>query len=171
MPAHRKPAELRADNSPGRQRFELVPGEKVLAPEAPSGLLAITKRSWVAFWESDLSRVVNLGSDLPALVRKFQIEDEIERCYRGFRKARLVEGSKGQPVLNALGEYMLRLGAELRQLDDRFGCSPKARANLSLDFGRAKRTLEDVNRDLDDSDDTSDDPDLAALDIPVSKES
>lgn len=166
MPAHRKPAELRADNKPYRQRFELVPGERIVTPAPPKGLLAVTVQEWATFWESPLARYV-AGADLGDLVRLFRLKDERERAYRGFRKERLVLGSKGQPVLNPLGAYVLQLDAELRQLSDRFGLSPKARAHLGIDLGKAKRTLEDVNRDLNDPDETENDPDLAAVELPA----
>ncbi|KKL73687.1 hypothetical protein LCGC14_2072380, partial [marine sediment metagenome] len=53
-----------------------------------------------------------------------------------------------QPVLHPMGKVMNDLEKDIRQLEDRYGLSPKARAQLGITIGTAQRTLEDLNRDL-----------------------
>jgi hypothetical protein len=108
----------------------------------------VTREQWKSYWSSPLSQVAERGTDLPAIQRLFSLRDERERAYRGYRKRRLVLGSKGQKVLNPLGKQMMALDAEIRQLEDRFGLNPKSRAMLGITLGEAKRSLEDLNREL-----------------------
>ena len=56
----------------------------------------------------------------------------------------LVLGSQGQPVANPLARVVLGYDAEIRQLEDRLGLSPRARANLGISVGEAVKKLEDM---------------------------
>ena len=111
-------------------------------------MLKVTKDSWAAFWSSPMHQVIVPGSDMPALTRMFHLADEMERCYRVFRKQRLVEGSQGQMVINPLGTYMLALAKEVRALEDRFGASVVSRLRLSIDLDAASRSLDAMNKRL-----------------------
>lgn len=93
-------------------------------------------------------RALVTPADLPALQRLFSLYDEHDRAWRGYRRQRLVEGSQGQPVASPLFGVAMKLDAEIRALEDRFGCSPAARLRLGIHFGQAARTLEDLARDL-----------------------
>ena len=126
----------------------LVSDAQVRVPDPPRELLAVTRRLWESYWTSPLIGVVQVETDLPAIQRMFTLYDERERAYRGYRKARLVAGSRGQVALSPLGKQMLAMDAEIRQLEDRFGCTPKSRAQLGLKLAEAQRTLEDLNRDV-----------------------
>lgn len=130
------------------------------APPLPGGrLLKKTKERWVAFWGSALARAIDRETDLPALHRLWTLYDERERCYRAFRKERLVPGSQGQLVLNPLGRQMSALDPEIRALEDRFGLTPMARQRLGLAFATTQRTLDDLNRETEeDEDDGGEDP-------------
>ena len=64
------------------------------------------------------------------------------------RKDRLVVGSQGQAVLNPLYSAMLKIDAEIRQLEDRLGMNPKSRISLGIQLGQMKKTLADLNADL-----------------------
>ena len=48
---------------------------------------------------------------------------------------------------------------EIRQLEDRFGLSPRARLTLGLTFGEAGHTLEELNRSLGEEVDYANDED------------
>jgi hypothetical protein len=65
-------------------------------------------------------------------------------------------GSTGQEVLNPLAKYIAQCDAESRALEDRFGLNAKARLQLGITFGEAKKTLDDLNRGLDDDYDQPD---------------
>lgn len=72
--------------------------------------------------------------DAAALERLFDLYDERERAYQDFRKQRFVKGSQGQDVLNPLGRLITSLDNEIRQLEDRYGFSPRSRMNLGLEL-------------------------------------
>jgi len=78
--------------------------------------------------------------------------DERERIFKQAKKDRLVVGSQGQVVLNPLYKALLSIDAEIRQLEDRIGLNPKARVALGLSIGQAKKTLADLNSELDTED-------------------
>ena len=128
-----------------------VLSSEVEVPPAPKGLLKITRDGWEAFWSSDLARAVS-PTDLAALERLFRLRDEWERCYRAVRKEPLTVGSQGQIVEHPLSKRMDRMQTEIRQLEDRFGLSPQARARLNVSFVDATRSIDDLNRSYRDPD-------------------
>jgi P27 family predicted phage terminase small subunit len=132
-----------------------LPGGKIEPPSAPTGLLKASREDWAAFWRSPLGSLV-VEADYPALRRLFTLYDERFRAYQGFRKARLVAGSMGQTVLSPLFAAMKSMDAEIRALEDRFGLSPIARLRLGVALGEAAKSLEELNRGLDD--DLDDEP-------------
>lgn len=151
---------------PGRRQRRNTKGLKVgggrllLAgdiPSPPTGLLKATREQWRKYWESPVAEAVDRSSDMPAVERLFQLCDERLRAYRGYRKERLVEGSQGQPVLNPLASVIQKCDQEIRALEDRLGLNPKARLQLGITMTEAKRTLEDMNRDLEPDWDEDDD--------------
>lgn len=165
MPQPKKPPARRVDRRSSRAPLELIDGDGgqlAAIPPAPPGLLRVTKLAWGSFWTSALTVVVRLDTDLPGLVRLFTLYDERERAYRGYRKERLIQGSQGQRVINPLARALVSFDAEIRQLEDRFGLTPKARLLLGIDIGRARKGLQEVNAELDrdapNADDDDDDP-------------
>src|SRR4029079_8615189 len=144
-----------------RQRRNRVPDLTVIdgaapptkTPACPSGFLKITQQLWASFWQSPVASIVRPEADYSALRRLFTLYDE--RAYQGFRKERIVSGSQGQPVLNPLGKTMQGYDAEIRNLENRFGLSPRSRLALSEQFiesntaaANFKRTLGDLNTSL-----------------------
>lgn len=117
-------------------------------PEAPRGLLKVTRAAWNAYWSSPLADAVEIATDLPAIHRLFTLRDERERALRAYRKKRVVKGSQGQPVVNPVWSSAQKMDSEIRQLEDRLGLTPKARAQLGITLGEAKRSLDDLNRAL-----------------------
>ena len=95
-------------------------------------MLKVTLEAWDAYWAAPVAKAVDPVSDLPAIRRLFTLYDERERCYRSVRVARMVQGSKGQPVVNPLYRQMSTLDAEIRALEDRYGLNPAARARLGI---------------------------------------
>ncbi len=96
-------------------------------------------------------------TDGTAILRLFTLYDERERAYRAFRRQRLIKGSQGQAVLSPMGRAMQEFDAEIRQMEDRLGLSPRARLQLGITFGQAAQTLADLNRQLDEDSDSADD--------------
>ena len=117
-------------------------------PKLKGRYLKITKEWWEDFWNSDLASAVDTKSDQSAVYRLATLIDERERVYKQAKKDRLVVGSQGQVVLNPLYSAMLKLDAEIRQLEDRIGMNPKARVSLGISIGQAKKSLSDLNAEL-----------------------
>ena len=117
-------------------------------PQLRGRYLKNTKLWWEDFWNSDLATAIDTKSDQSAVYRLATLIDERERIYKQAKKDRLVVGSQGQVVLNPLYSAMLKLDAEIRQLEDRIGMNPKARVSLGISIGQAKKTLADLNADL-----------------------
>ena len=117
-------------------------------PQLKGRYLKNTKLWWEDFWNSDLASAIDTKSDQSAVYRLATLIDERERIYKQAKKDRLVVGSQGQVVLNPLYSAMLKLDAEIRQLEDRIGMNPKSRVSLGIQIGQAKRTLADLNADL-----------------------
>ncbi len=118
-----------------------------LGPEPPSGLLVGSVKSWERLWASPLAATYT-ETDVPALARLFELRDEMSRVNRVARKSRLTAGHKAQPVLNPLLRYAETLAAEVRQLEDRFGLSPRARLTLGIQLGEAHRSLAELNAEF-----------------------
>jgi len=117
-------------------------------PKLKGRYLKITKLWWEDFWNSDLATAIDHKSDQSAVYRLATLIDERERVYKQAKKDRLVVGSQGQVVLNPLYSAMLKLDAEIRQLEDRIGMNPKSRVSLGIQIGGLKKTLADLNSDL-----------------------
>ena len=117
-------------------------------PKLKGRYLKNTKLWWEDFWNSDLATAIDPKSDQSAIYRLATLIDERERIYKQAKKDRLVVGSQGQVVLNPLYSAMLKLDAEIRQLEDRLGMNPKSRISLGIQLGQMKKTLADLNADL-----------------------
>ncbi|MDP8931103.1 MAG: phage terminase small subunit P27 family [Actinomycetota bacterium] len=118
------------------------------APQAPAGLLKATRDEWEAYWASPVSQAAE-DVDVAALERLFTYRDEWRRATRAVRKAgRLTAGSKGQPRLNPLVDYVVRLEGMVRALETEVGLTPMSRARLGLTVGQAQLNLEELNRRL-----------------------
>ena len=117
-------------------------------PQLKGRYLKNTKLWWEDFWNSDLASAIDTKSDQSAVYRLATLIDERERVYKQAKKDRLVVGSQGQVVLNPLYSAMLKIDAEIRQLEDRLGMNPKSRISLGIQLGQMKKTLADLNADL-----------------------
>ena len=117
-------------------------------PQLRGRYLKNTKLWWENFWNSDLASAIDTKSDQQAVYRLATLIDERERIFKQAKKDRLVVGSQGQAVLNPLYSAMLKIDAEIRQLEDRLGMNPKSRISLGIQLGQMKKTLADLNADL-----------------------
>lgn len=167
------PAKKRADRRQRRNKtpeLRVIPGAKdrlaELAKTYPGdgrSLLKSTRARWHAYLESDVALAVDAASDWPALERLFLMYDERERYRRELHKRPLVEGSMGQPVSHPFESAVASLDSRIKDLEDRFGLSPKARAQLGVEVGAAQRSLDEMNariaREEPDDDDGLDEDD------------
>ncbi len=107
MPKRPKPRTLRSQTT----ALTVIDGEKRPrpAPPPPAGMLDTYEAKWAAFWSSPLVAVVVPELDLDTIETLFRLRDERERALRAGRRKRLVPGSQGQPVLNPLLDYALKV--------------------------------------------------------------
>ncbi|GAA3550737.1 hypothetical protein GCM10022419_033760 [Nonomuraea rosea] len=172
-PAPKDPEERQRRNAP--KTLELVgPGLESPAeaeggpPAAPEYLLPATAERWASYWTSPVAKLVDAVSDLPALERLFWLYDDLERSRKAVAETgHVITGSKGQQVMNPLLRHMQTQAAETRQLEDRFGLSPRARLSLNLTLGQAAQSLADLNAPFLDSGGDDDDPRLDVVDAEV----
>jgi P27 family predicted phage terminase small subunit len=118
-------------------------------PSPPAGLLKTTRDRWAAYWSSPVANLADPVSDLPALERLYRLYDDLERSHRAVKATgHMIEGSKEQLVMNPLLRHMQTEMAEIRQLEDRFGLSPRARLSLNFTLGQTAKTLADLNSEF-----------------------
>lgn len=144
MPPMPKPPERRQ----GRHRVDVgpIPSSPAFAPpQPPPGLSSPLRGEWERLWSAPLAATFTT-SDLPALERLFTLRDEAQRHQRAAKRTPTIEGSKGQDVLNPRLRQRDALLAEIRQLEDRFGLSPRSRLQLGITLSEAHRNLDDLNR-------------------------
>lgn len=145
MANYPKPPDRRQGRRKAGQSFRPV----VAAPEPPDGLLKVTRGAWAAYWGSEMAQATR-EAHRPTVVRLFCLMDERERSYRLVRRdGRMTLGSQGQPTLNPLLRYIALCDAEIRQLEDRLGLSPRGMALLGGHFAPAQRSLDEVNAHVD----------------------
>lgn len=141
-----KPAasRIRAHRGEARPVLVNVTSRSRLAPQRPAGLLGASVAAWERLWTSPLAATFS-ESDVPALGRLFELRDERTRTWRVARRQRLVAGSKGQVRPNPLFGMVASFDAEIRNLEDRFGLTPRARLTLGIQLGEAHRSLSELN--------------------------
>jgi P27 family predicted phage terminase small subunit len=137
---HKKPA---GQNQGHRKQNVLVLAEhRPTVPTPPSGLLKPTRDRWYGFWASQVARAVDLDSDLPRLRRWIAATDEYDRVAKTVKRARLVKGSMGQPVLNPLIQYLAQLEGQIAKAETEFGMTPMARLRLGIQLAELKHRQE-----------------------------
>ncbi len=168
MPRLPKPSPLRQNRERRDVGLVALDGGLALAPEPTPGWLAVTKADWTALWTSPLVSALLPITDEATVRRLYGLRDERERMMRGIRRARIVLGSRGQPRANPLYAQVASFDAEIRQLEDRVGLSPRARLQLGISLGEAVRSLADIADAIDgDSDAAAADLLLAYADAPA----
>ena len=144
----KKPAEKRQGR--GTSDTGLLPrtGGEPVVPAADSAWTGGTLERWQDFWTSPLAQQAET-SDQGALRRLFWLYNEIELLIVAIEETgRVVKGSTGQPRANPLYKQVQEFQAEARQLEDRFGLSPKARLTLGITFAEAASSLDQLNERL-----------------------
>lgn len=147
MPSPRKPADRRQNHKTKDIGVVLAASDTML-PTADLSWREGTVERWVGFWQSGLASQVE-PSDVPALRRLFWLYDEVDRIKDALEDTgRVVAGSQGQPRPNPLYKQVSEFQAEARQLEDRFGLSPRARLQLGIALGAAHASLDALNERL-----------------------
>jgi P27 family predicted phage terminase small subunit len=123
-----------------------------VVPRAPTGLLDASRKRWKSFWQSAVSKAVDLDADLYRVERWIGCVDEYERVNAAFKKTRLVKGSTGQPALNPLASYLQQLLNEINKAEAELGLTPLARMRLGIAYGEAKLTALELARAVDELD-------------------
>jgi P27 family predicted phage terminase small subunit len=121
-------------------------------PRPPTGLLAASRKRWKAYWQSPVSKAVDLDADLYRIERWISCVDEYERVNVAFKKTRLVKGSTGQAALNPLASYLQQLLNEINKAEAELGLTPLARMRLGIAYGEAKLTALELARAIDELD-------------------
>lgn len=139
-------------------RLEIVPvehnGARPRPPAIPRGVLKRSKEIWERFWASELSDHVDREADLYRVERWIREVDELERAWRLFRSERFVTGSMGQIRLNTVWRVVQDCEARVARAEEQFGMTPLARARLGLTLGQAGNALEDLNRRMNEPDES-----------------
>jgi len=110
------------------------------------GWLPATRRAFATFWQQEIAQLAQPVDGL-AVRRLFALYDGRERAWRLFLKSPYIRGSTGQQVLNPMGAFALQLDARIAPIERAFGITPKARLQLGITFGEARRSLEDLARE------------------------
>lgn len=145
MPQPKKPDDERQRRNRSRAELAQISPEP---PEPPCELRPAILETWVAYWGSELAKLVDPATDGPAINRLFVLYDERARAYEAGKDKRLIPGPKDQWILNPLLRYVAQCDAEIRQLEDRLGMSPRSRLQLGITFGDAMRSMAELNRRL-----------------------
>lgn len=153
-----KPDHLRQRTNTPRTALVVRAGFPV--PAARAEWLESSRVAWAAYWASELALAIR-EAQLPMVDRLFSVRDERERSYSALLAGeRLVPGSKGQPVLNPLIDYVSKCDNTIMKLEDRLGLSPRSLLALTSAFGSAQKSLDDLNRSVARvEDETDDEPD------------
>jgi P27 family predicted phage terminase small subunit len=158
-PAPKDPEKRQRRNS--AKNLDVVPEAAGLpeVPAPPAGLLKSVRDRWAAYWASPVAQLADPVSDLPALERLYRLYDDLERSHTAVRKqGHMVRGYRDQTVMNPLLKHMQLVQAEVRQLEDRFGLSPRARLSLGVTLGEAAKSLADLNSEFMTGGEDDDDP-------------
>jgi hypothetical protein len=161
MPARKKAANALQDAREARlaRHLSLVEsGGPVEVPEPPPGMLRETVERWEGFWRSPIAAAVDAGSDLAGLHRWARAHDEWLRASRALKRARVVKGSTGQPVMSPLAAYALQRSAEMLALERQYGMTPRSRLDLGLTTAQAELTVARLNEMTAQRDDGADEP-------------
>lgn len=119
-------------------------------------MLPETLIRWPIYWASDVARAT-CEAHIPIVERLFIRYDERARAYATVRKqGRVTQGSQGQLVAHPLLKYIDACDAEIRQMEDRLGLSPRGMAQLGANFAHAQKTLDDLNQTMEAPDNTED---------------
>lgn len=121
MPPQPKPPGQRRRRNVSQPQWKQLPADgrqDEAPPLPPAEWLDSTREWWKSIWASPMATLW-LDADVPALVRLAQM---IDQCNQGV----------------VSGEFL----SEIRQLEDRFGLSPKARKGLFWEISQGAEVVD-----------------------------
>lgn len=146
MPNRRSPNPQGHRSTKGAAAVTPLKGLPTLdTADRPDGLCPEAQRVWDDFWASDISAAAK-RSDHYALRRWIEAVDEREGLMKTVRKSQFVDGSQGQPRLNPLFKRLGEVEKHIADFEERFGMTPRARAALGIEVGKAAMTADQLNR-------------------------
>ena len=153
MSHHKSPDRRQRRTSPARLVIVRGTGTKVEPPPTPRRWLRRTVAAWSAYWASDVASLAR-PQDHETALRLFELIDERARALRAYQKKPVLEGSRGQPVINPFAGFAVQLGREILALEKQLAITPRARIQLGVQAVEARKSLEELAREaVDDSDD------------------
>ncbi|HET6291725.1 MAG TPA: hypothetical protein VFG33_00070 [Kribbella sp.] len=117
--------------------------EPAAAPDPPADLSDVLRGQWVGLWSSPVAALMDPVSDLPAVVRLFELYELADRV-----QAQLAAAAE---VDSGLVGARVRLASEIRLAEGQLGLSPRARLALgvALVAGQKAASLDDLADDAD----------------------
>lgn len=161
MPRTKKPAGQAVDQRNGR-RAELVLGdggqlERFELPSRRPAWLAESRAAWEGAWADPIAQAWT-AADRPILLRWVDAVDRAMRSLkRGDRKP-VVVGGNGQITEHPSYGTAARSISTAEKCEQQLGFGALNREKLGFTIGAARKSLEELNRELDDGLGDDDDP-------------
>ncbi len=144
----KKPAHL-ANTRGGRGRaLAVVERPERRPPVAPKGLSPYARRVWRGFFTDWVSDAIDYAADGERLRWWIHCVDERQKLEAIVVNAPLVKGSHGQLMLNPLHRRIDRLTRDIERAEEAFGMTALSRFRLQLTATEAKRSANDLRREL-----------------------
>ena len=129
--SHRKPADERGGHRATPAALDLPAGELV-APALPEQLAKLPAdlcRRWEAVWTSPVAVVLDPVTDLEPMARLFQLYHRGRQLDEAFDRqiGWLQEGDIDMPFDPQFARVLLAISAEIRQLEQTLGVTPRGR--------------------------------------------
>lgn len=144
-----KPPGLLAYQRGGRGRsLTVVARAERKPPPTPKGMSPHARKVWRDFFTDWVSDAVNYAADGERLRWWIHCVDEREKLEVIVVNAPLVKGSHGQLMLNPLHRRIDRLTRDIERAEEAFGMTPLSRFRLQLTATEAKRSANDLRREI-----------------------
>ena len=168
-----KPAGRRSGHGARPTSMDLTLSDRTISPidDAPAPTadwLVETKKQWVELWQHAITAAYDRTLHEYQLRRMFDLRDERARLRRVVRKTPMVEGSQGQPRINPLVDRISTIDGELLKLEMANGMNPASLLKLGINYGQAKKSLDDLSRGIygdDEEDGGSEEEDPRIIDL------
>lgn len=112
-------------------------------PLPPRGLRKVARDEWRSFFNSGLSSLVNLDTDMDALRDWAYLVSERDRMRDEFEKSPIVFTAKGFSE-NPIGKIIARYTMQINRYRDQFGMTPLSRMRLGIAVGQAADVLDSL---------------------------
>jgi hypothetical protein len=164
MPRTKKPAGTAVDRRNGRTVTlgEAVGGlKKFTLPKRSDGLAydLRTRRMYAALWADPVSSALS-PVDRELVVRWAQSVDDWIKALESARADPVTTGSMHQDVASPYFAIAAQALIAAERVEQQLGVGALNRARLGLTIGQARKSLQELNADLDGDDDDDDDPRL-----------